>query len=94
MQQTSVGADARNNPKAATRPFTVRRISDVAGGEITGIDLSRPIDAATRDAILDAFLEYHVLVFRDQDLGGDEQLAFTENFGEIEDLDWGAQPIR
>ncbi len=84
MQQTSVGADARNNPKAATRPFTVQRISDVAGGEITGIDLSRPIDAATRDAILDAFLEYHVLVFRDQDLSGDEQLAFTENFGEIE----------
>ena len=84
MAQTMTDA-ARRSPADTARPFKIRRISDVAGGEITGIDLARPIDAATRDTILDAFLECHVLVFRDQDLSGGEQLAFTGNFGEIED---------
>ena len=37
-----------------------------------------------RDAILDAFIEHHVLVFRDQDLTKDQQHAFTANFGELE----------
>ena len=31
-----------------------------------------------------AFLEFHILVFRDQDLTKDEQAAFSENFGTLE----------
>ena len=34
---------------------------------------------------MDAFLEHHILVFRDQDLPGEAQLAFTRRFGEIEE---------
>jgi alpha-ketoglutarate-dependent taurine dioxygenase len=65
-------------------PFALNRISDVAGAEIIGLDLSKPITRGTADAILHALETYHVLVFRDQDLTKDQQYAFTLNFGEIE----------
>ena len=68
-----------------TPPFTVNRLSAVAGGEIRGIDLSRPITPEVRDAILDAFIAHHVLVFRDQNLTKDQQHAFTLNFGKLEE---------
>lgn len=70
---------------ASARPFTINRLSDAGGAEITGIDLSVSLDAATRQAILDAFLEHHILVFRDQKLTPEQQTAFTLNFGELED---------
>jgi taurine dioxygenase len=60
-------------------------LSPVAGAEIRGLDLSQPIDAAVRDAIHDAFLKYHVLVFRDQSLSDAAQYAFSENFGPLEE---------
>ncbi|MEC9153978.1 MAG: TauD/TfdA family dioxygenase [Pseudomonadota bacterium] len=65
-------------------PFEINRIGDVAGAEIIGLDLSEPIDTATRDAIIRAFLEHHVLVFRNQYLSKDQQAAFSEHFGTLE----------
>ena len=65
-------------------PFNIRHISDVAGAEVTGVDLSQPISREMADAIMRAMEEFHVLAFRDQDLTKDQQYAFTLNFGEIE----------
>jgi alpha-ketoglutarate-dependent taurine dioxygenase len=65
-------------------PFRISRISDVGGAEIFGVDLSQPLDAAMKDAIMRAFLEFHILVFRDQELTKDAQYKFSENFGEME----------
>ncbi len=69
-------------------PFSTKRLSAAGGVEITGVDLSQPIDAATtdatKDAIMRAFLEFHILVFRDQALTKDEQYRFSQNFGELE----------
>lgn len=65
-------------------PFETSRISDIGGVEITGVDLSQPVDAEMKDAIMRAFLEFHILVFRDQNLTKDAQFKFTENFGEVE----------
>lgn len=62
----------------------IEPLSDLLGGEITGFDCRRPLDAATRDAILDALFRYQMLVFRDQDLTPDEQIAFSEAFGPLE----------
>ena len=73
------------NTSPETAPFTITRLGDVAGGEIRGIDLSKPITPEIRDAILGAFVEHHLLVFRDQDLTKDQQHAFTLNFGELEE---------
>jgi alpha-ketoglutarate-dependent taurine dioxygenase len=61
------------------------RLSPAGGVAITGADLSKPLPAAQREEILAAFLDHHILVFRDQDLTKQEQLAFTRQFGEIEE---------
>lgn len=59
-------------------------LSDVAGAEISGLDLSKPLTPNLRDAILDAIDEFHVLCFRNQKLSKEAQYNFTLNFGEIE----------
>ena len=58
----------------------VRRLSDIMGAEVTGVDLSKPLTPALKAAILDAFLEHHLLAFRDQNLTPEQQHAFTLNF--------------
>lgn len=53
------------------------------GAEITGIDLSDP-SQEIKDAVYQAFLDYQVLVIRDQQMTPLQQVAFTEIFGELE----------
>ena len=65
-------------------PLNLEPLSDLMGVAITGLDLSKPLVEATRKAVLDAFLKYQLLVFRDQRLTKDEQVAFSEQFGELE----------
>lgn len=53
-------------------------------GEVSGIDITRPL---SRDevAAIEAGLDQHaLLVFRDQRLTDEQQLAFSRNFGELE----------
>src|SRR6185312_6388815 len=68
----------------AAQGFEIRALGAVAGAEVVGLDLRRPLDAATRKAVYDAFVRHHVLAFRGQDLTKDEQVAFTEQFGTLE----------
>jgi len=70
---------------AMEAPSIGPRLSPAGGVAIAGADLSRPLSARAREAVLGAFRDHHVLVFRDQDLSEDEQLAFTLQFGEIEE---------
>jgi taurine dioxygenase len=63
----------------------VSRLSPVAGAEITGVDLAHPLAPALKERILGAFRAHHVVVFRDQSLGKDQQYALTLQFGEIEE---------
>ena len=65
-------------------PFEIAPIADIGGAEVTGVDLSQPVGEDLRDAIVRAFLEFHILVFRDQNLTKDQQAAFSENFGTLE----------
>lgn len=86
MEQSAVASDAAA-PVAKDKerhPFTIQPLDSVMGAEITGIDLAEPFDDSVRGSILDALLAHHILVFRDQDLNPDQQLAYTERFGEVE----------
>ena len=64
--------------------FTIRPLDGLMGAELQGLDLSVPLDAPLVHEILDAFLAHHILIFRDQDLSKEDQVSFTENFGELE----------
>ena len=70
--------------RAMQTAFTLRPLSPVLGAEVIGLDLSHPFDAATRQAVYDAFVQYHVLCFRDQALSKEQQIAFSEQFGTLE----------
>jgi len=52
--------------------------------EVSGIDIAKPIDAATVRAIDDAMDKYGVLVFRGQPLDQDQQVAFASRFGTLD----------
>src|ERR1700761_2855194 len=62
-----------------------QRMSPAGGIEVFGADLSVPLSASLKQLILQAFLDHHIVVVRDQALSTEEQYAFTENFGELED---------
>ena len=64
--------------------FTVEPLSPILGASIEGLDLRQPLSEDAKRAVYDAFLEYHVLCFRDQHLDQDQQVAFTEQFGTLE----------
>jgi len=51
------------------------------GAEISGIDLSRPNDAPTREALSRALADHLALVFRDQRLTPSQYLAAASAFG-------------
>jgi taurine dioxygenase len=65
--------------------FDVQPLGYALGAQVTGIDLRRPLDPATRDALNQAWLDHLVLVFPGQDLSTVEQIAFSRQFGELDD---------
>ncbi len=67
-----------------TAAFEVRPISGVLGAEIVRLDLSGPINKETIAELRAAFVDHHVLVFRDQDLTAEQQIEFGRRFGELD----------
>ena len=65
-------------------PASIRPIREAFAGEVSGLDITRPIGAADVAAIETGMNEHAVLVFRDQHLTDEQQIAFTLNFGELE----------
>jgi alpha-ketoglutarate-dependent 2,4-dichlorophenoxyacetate dioxygenase len=63
---------------------TIRPLTSVFAGEISGVDCAKPLAADEVAAIEAGMDEYAVLVFRDQDLTDEQQIAFTRHFGELE----------
>jgi alpha-ketoglutarate-dependent 2,4-dichlorophenoxyacetate dioxygenase len=67
----------------------IRQITPVFAGEVSGIDLTRPLSPADVAAIEAGMDRHAVLVFRDQKLTDDQQRAFTRNFGTLEQAPGG-----
>jgi taurine dioxygenase len=59
-------------------------LSKHVGAEVRGVDLTREVEPAVRDALYAAWLEHQVLIFRDQELTAQDQQRFTLMFGEIQ----------
>lgn len=58
-----------------------RPLHPLFAATVEGIDLRRPVDAATAATIDRAMNDFAVLVFRGQDIDEEQQLAFTACFG-------------
>jgi alpha-ketoglutarate-dependent 2,4-dichlorophenoxyacetate dioxygenase len=61
-----------------------RPVHPCLGAEIGGVDLTRALSAAAFAAIEAALNRYAVLIFRDQPLSDEQQIAFSRNFGPLE----------
>ena len=65
-------------------PVSICQLHPVFVGEVSGVDLRRPLTPDEVRAIEAGMDRYAVLVFHDQDITDEQQIAFTRNFGEIE----------
>ena len=63
---------------------SIRQIHPVFVGEVSGVDLRQPLSRDEVAAIEAGMDRYAVLVFHDQNITDEQQIAFTRNFGEIE----------
>jgi alpha-ketoglutarate-dependent 2,4-dichlorophenoxyacetate dioxygenase len=68
---------------------SIHQIHPVFVGEVSGIDISRPLAADEVAAIEAGMDRYAVLLFRDQTLTDEQQMAFSLNFGRLEDARGG-----
>ena len=67
-----------------------RPLHPLFGAEIRGVDLRAALGEATFGAIRNAFERYSVLVFPDQPVNDEQQLAFSRRFGPLEATRAGA----
>jgi taurine dioxygenase len=61
----------------------VQPLAGSLGAEITGVDLSQPIDDPTQKEIHDAWMQHQVLFLRRQRITRDQHKAFARRFGEL-----------
>ena len=59
----------------------IKPITPHLGAEILGVDLSETLDNEEFAAVHQAFLDWSVLVFRDQHLDREQHKAFGRRFG-------------
>ncbi|MDO8289792.1 MAG: TauD/TfdA family dioxygenase [Parvibaculum sp.] len=69
--------------EAALKQSAIRVLPNASGfgAEITGVDLSRPLDAASVEAVKAAWVKHGVVWFPDQPLTHDQLEAFTQQIG-------------
>src|SRR5437867_915940 len=68
---------------------SIRQIHPVFVGEVSGIDISRPLSRDEIAAVEAGMDRYAVLVFHDQKLTDEQQMAFSRNFGPLENARGG-----
>ena len=71
-------AERRNYKRIAVEP-----ISPIIGAEISGVDLSKPLDDETFQDIHDAWMTHLAIFFRDQRMTVEQHKDFGRRFGEL-----------
>ena len=66
-------------------PIEITPLTPHIGARLTGIDASRPITRTEVAAVEDGMDRHAVLVLPGQDVTDEQQLAFTHNFGPLEE---------
>lgn len=61
--------------------FEIRPLSEDFGAEVIGLDLGRALSIEDFETVRRAWFEAGVIVFRDQNLTPEQQVAFSRRFG-------------
>ena len=69
-----------NNPDT----ITAKRLTKHIAGEVTGVDLAKPLSDEAFAEIRALFLDHAVLVFHDQKLSNEQLLEFSQRFGRLD----------
>lgn len=64
--------------------LSVRPISRACGAEVSGIDLTRPLEPHAVQQLHKALAEHGILLFRNADLTPQQHIAFSRQFGPLE----------
>src|SRR5450755_1221008 len=68
---------------------SIRALHPVIGGEVSGLDLTKPLSPAEVAAVEAGMDRYAVLVYPDQRITDEQQIAFTRDFGALENSHGG-----
>ena len=74
--------------------FTVRKLTPNVGAEISGLDLRQPLDADTMAEVRKVWLDNVVVVFPEQPIDDEQQIAFSRRVGELELINMSALQLR
>ena len=66
-------------------PIEVAPLDAALGARITGIDLSRPLSDIEFASVHAAWLDHQVLIFPDQNMDDEDQVRFSQLFGDLPD---------
>ena len=69
--------------------IAIRQLQKHFVGEVSGLDLRKPLTPEEAREVEAAMDKYAVLVFHDQDITDEQQMAFALNFGQREDARGG-----
>ncbi|MEE8349672.1 MAG: TauD/TfdA family dioxygenase [Acidobacteriota bacterium] len=64
--------------------ISIQPLSAPLGCQVTGVDLSQPLDDGAWNQILEAFHEYQLLLFRKQQFSPRQHIEFSRRFGDLE----------
>lgn len=64
------------------------------GAIVTDINIAEPLSVNEQLDIRDALIEHHLLLFRNKTLLPEQQVAFSENFGELEQFPWNPSQLQ
>ncbi len=70
-------------------PVAIHPVQPHFAAEVSGIDIAQPVASADVAAIEAAMDAYAVLVFRNQAISDAQQMAFSRNFGDLENARGG-----
>ena len=74
--------------------IAIRPIHPVFAGEVSGVDLTRPLSPEQLRALEAGMDRYAVLICRDQPVTDEQQMAFSRRFGPLENARGGNLPIK
>jgi taurine dioxygenase len=64
--------------------ISVARLSSAIGAEVTGVELTRPLEAEAVELLARALAEHCVLLIRNADITPEQHIAFSRQFGPLE----------